>query len=354
MIEAPLEQPKRKGNPNFGKKKEEQPEVNQEQVEPEYNALLNEPEETILGSASIQVNMGQPLPIQPPKTGMAPKEMVTFMGHVIDPQKRYRFQLIKTYEKLKPRDHETGELVDSLYPPIFMANNEGIAYDSNGNMRRWRYVYGYPTIWVDEQINPAPNDQQLRDEKNDILFKEGNLFVNGGARAKIMALLVQDQFEDQKNPVTQTPKVFRLINEEEGIKLAINASDRAFEAETEARKATLAEMLPIAMLFGINIDNAEQRQEIIRGELILKARQLPDAFLKQFVNPKNQIKYLVTRAIQKNIISGTTGNLVMVETGRVLFQVDSKKDISEQVTSLIMGNDAEATVLYSHLQRIIA
>lgn len=340
-IEAPVEQPKRKGNPNFGKKKEEP----QNEIEaPEF----------VIPPVSQPVEEVYEQPVVPVKHIQAQDiaNQTIFMGHVINPKKRYRFQLIKTYEKLKPRDHETGELVDSLYPPKFMVNNEGISYDANGNMRRWRYIWGYPTIWVDEQITPLPSDQQLRDGRNDIIFEEGNLFVDGGDKAKVMALFIQDQFEDQKNPVTHTPKTFRMINEEDGVRVAMGASDRAFEAENEARKATLAEMLPIAMLFGINVDNPESREDLIRGEFILKARQLPDAFLKQFVNPKNQIKYLITKAIRENIISGSNGRLTMVGTGKVLFNVDPTKDLAEQVASLVMSNDGEANLLYAQIQKL--
>lgn len=288
--------------------------------------------------------------------GRIPKEEGTAVskdGFKIDPKRRYRFQLIQTFERLKPRDSKTGEISDSVYPPIKMVPNDGIAL-SNGQMRRWRYIYGYPTIWVDEQTNPVPTFDQIKDEKNDILFRDGNLFVNGTDAAKVMALMIMDEHEAQTNSVTNVPKTFRIVTEEDSINMASEFADNSYKAEEAARNATLEELLPIALMFGINIDDSETRSDIIRKQVVLKARQLPDAFLKNFVNPKTQIKYLVTKAMAKNIISGSNGNLVMVDTGKVLFSVDSSKDVAEQVSALIMANNEEATLLYAQLQKVLS
>lgn len=271
----------------------------------------------------------------------------------IDPQKRYRFQLIETYEKLKPVDSKTGTVGDNLYPPIKMVPNAGVAFH-NGEMRRWRYVYGYPTIWVDEQDTPEPSMQQLIDQRNDLNFREGNLFVQGADKAKMMALLIQDEYEGQKNPVNNLPKTFRLINETDALNVQAQAADKAFEAESAARNASIDELLPIALLFGINIDNHIEREELIKKEVILKARQLPDAFLQNYVSPKTKIKYLVTKAITQNIISGSTGQIVMVDTGKILFDIDINRDIAEQVSSLVMANDEQASLLYTQLQKVLS
>jgi len=148
--------------------------------------------------------------------------------------------------------------------------------------------------------------------------------------------------------------VFRLIKEGETLVKASEINDQAFEAETAARNASIEELLPVAMLFGINVDNAEKRGEQIKKEVILKARQLPDAFLANFVSPKTSIKYLVTKALNKNIISGASGQLIMVETEKVLFPVNKDSDIAEQVATLVMGNDEQASLLYTQLKKVLS
>jgi len=310
-----MEEVKRKGNPNFGRKREE--------TEQDSETMVLE----------------------------APQ--VKSSGFKIDPQKVYHFQLTQTYEKLKPIDSKTGSRVDSLYPPYYLCPNEGVALH-DGEMRRWRYLYGYPSIWVDEQLNPEPTDAQIRDQRNDIIFEEGNLFVRGTEKAKIQALLIQDLCEDQKTPLFPTNHKFRLIKEGETLVKATEINDKAFEAESAARNASINELLPIALLFGINVDKPEKRGDFIKKEVILKARQLPDAFLANFVSPKTNIKYVITKALNMNIISGHTGTLTMVETGRALFSVNKDSDIAEQVATLVMANDQEASLLYTQLKKVLS
>lgn len=307
-------QEKKRGNPNFGKRRE------------------SENEETEV----MELEQGDFID--------------TFK---IDPRKVYQFQLIKTYEKLKPVDSKTGKTVESLYPPYYLCPNEGVAL-YNGEMRRWRYLYGYPSIWVDEQMNPEPTDEQIRDSRNDIIFEEGNLFVRGAEKTKIQALLIQDLCEDQKNQLYPVPHKFRLIKEGETLMKATEINDKAFEAELAARNASIDELLPVAMLFGINVDNHEKRGDQIKKEVILKARQLPDAFLTNFVSPKTNIRYVITKALNKNIISGASGMLVMVETGKALFPINKNSDIAEQVATLVMGNDEQASLLYTQLKKVLS
>lgn len=277
----------------------------------------------------------------------------TFLGFEIDPKQRYRFQLIETYENMKPRDSVTNEISDSPYPPIKMLPNAGVAFWES-KMRRWQYVFGYPTIWVDEQVNPIPDQIQIADHRNDLNFRDGNLFVNGSDTAKMMAMIVQDEFDKNDNPITQVTKAFRIINDTDSINIAAAAGDKAYEAETAARNATTAELLPLGLLFGVNIDSPDEREDIIRKEIQLKARQLPDAFLKNFVAPKTKIKYLITKALQENIINADSGSVTITESGRVLFGIDLKADVAEQISAMIMANDEEATLLYAQIQKVLS
>lgn len=272
----------------------------------------------------------------------------------IDTKKVYHFQLIKTYERLKPVDSKSGGKIESLYPPYYLCPNEGVALDEDGEMRRWRYLYGYPSIWVDEQLSPEPSDEQIRDSRNDLIFEEGNLFIRGTEKAKIKALLIQDLCDDQKNKLSTVNPIFRLIKDGERLSKATEVNDKAFEAESAARNASVDELLPIAMLFGINVDGHEKRGDYIKKEVILKARQLPDAFLANFVSPKTNIKYVITKALNKNIISGQTGTLTMVETDKALFPIDKNADIAEQVAILVMSNDEQASLLYTQLKKVLS
>jgi hypothetical protein len=80
-----------------------------------------------------------------------------------DPSKLYLFKLMNSNETAKPRDDKSGEILDNPYPPVRFLSSEGLANDpETGRPRRWRYVQGFP-IWLDEQISPnlEPSKSQI-------------------------------------------------------------------------------------------------------------------------------------------------------------------------------------------------
>jgi hypothetical protein len=92
---------------------------------------------------------------------------------------------------------------------------------------------------------------------------------------------------------------------------------------------------------------------VIRIKFKKIAKLNPKAFVKQLNNPKNQIKYVMTKALQNNVISGSVKEheLTMVDTGVALFPINSFKDIAEQLSVLVMSNDDKANKLYEQLKR---
>lgn len=264
-----------------------------------------------------------------------------------------RYQLVETQERAKGRDKDTGEMVENPYPPIFIAPSSGVARDPKTGMHRsWRYIFGYNTIWVDEQI-PEPTTNQLYNAKNDLIFTKGFLTVQSNDKAKVMAMEIQDGFEGNEDPLEDTPKIFRLLDGVKDREKVRNSADEAFEAESAARSAELDEMLPVAVFFGISVDDGDESR--IRTEFILKARSNPSAFLRQFVNPKNKIQFVMTKALQKNLISTSIvpNNVVLVETGKALFDVKADQDVAEQIATLVMQNHEVATKLFNQLQKLV-
>lgn len=269
-------------------------------------------------------------------------------------KKIYRFQLLKSYDSAKPVDAKTGEPSQNPFPPIHIVPNEGRAYNPvRKEIEHWRYLNDYQSIWVIDQEKPKPTKAQLDSHKNTIQFNEGMLTVSGKEKAKIQALMVQDIFEEVKDPIEQVTKIYQLLDQYKEMSKVRAADDQAYEAEKAAREAGTSELLPMAMLFGININDPESNEEIIRGQLIRKARTNPKFFLEQFANPKNRIKFLVTKAIQEGVISYSMipGKMVMAETGVPLFSVNSEGDVPDQVASLVMSENEAATRLVDGLER---
>lgn len=272
-----------------------------------------------------------------------------------NPQKRYQFQLCQIIETAKGRDWETGEMIDNPYPPVYIWMNDGQAiHPESGNIENWRYVFGFNSIWTKDQQNPAPTKSQLENPKNFIEFKNGSLFVSGTNSALIDSMMVQDAFEGVKNPINQVTPIYRLVDLEKNRKATRTNADIAFEAEKAAREATFEEMLPVAMHFGIDVDNPEQDMDRIRDEFIFRAKSDPEAFSKQFVNPKVKYKFVIVKALRKNLISTSIvpGKMVLTDTQKVYFDL-KEGDAAEQFASLVLQRNDDAVKLYDQIQNLI-
>lgn len=273
-----------------------------------------------------------------------------------DPKKRFHFQLMSEYSSAKPRDYDTGELMDNPYPPIQFITNSGVGtHPETGDIENWRYVFGYPSIWVKDQDKPEPSEAQLANPKNFIEFRNGSLFVVGVNSALLDAMMIQDEFEEVKNPINVKPPLYRLVNPEKERKIADEAGDMAYEAEKTARELPLAEMLPVAMHYGIDVDNPEENAIRIRSEFIHRAKSDPSGFSKQVLNPKAKYKFVITNALRKNIISSNVvpGKMVLVDTGKVYFDL-KEGDVTEQFAQLVVQRNDQAVKLYEHIENVLA
>lgn len=273
----------------------------------------------------------------------------------IDAKQIYYFQLCQTHEKNKPKDAETGELRGGLYPEIQTLPNEGVALDPITNLqRRWRLVYGYSSIWTDEQL-PEPTKQQLEDNRNYIQFHRGLLKIQGVNAPKIMALLVQDSYEGNENPIQQTPHIFRMLDETKELFNKEDLLDIEFEAMNHAKNCSYEEMLPVAIILGIDTSatDDEEGQRTIRAKFKQKAKDNPKAFLKMVKNPRTEVKGNISMALKKGLISSATnrGYLTVVETGVTVLPINSDGDIEELFTCMVMAEDEKAVKLYNQLKK---
>jgi len=274
-----------------------------------------------------------------------------------DIAKRYQFKLSQVYDAAKPRDADTNEILDNPYPPTYLWVNSGVAINPETNeVENWRYVYGYSSIWVKDQQKPEPSKQQLENPKNDIVFKNGSLFVNGNNKALLEALTVQDAFEGVENPINNMPFIYGLVDENKNRERVRSEADMAYLAEKSAREATLEQMVPVAMHFGIDVTDPDENEDRIRTEFILKAKAMPREFSNQFTNPKNEYKYNIVQALQLGIISADKipGKMVLNDTGAVYFDVKIGDDVADQFASLMMIRNDKAIKLYSQIENILA
>ena len=279
-----------------------------------------------------------------------------------DVDKEYIFQLLRTHEKTKPISAKMGDMggeILSPYQPYFAIINSGLAWDKNftpkdstkpGASRRWRYLYGFPTIWVDEQIDPEPTKEELASNQNDIIFRNGVLRVFGHEMTKLQAVMLNDAFDGCERPLKNIPKQYTLLNQEQIDKDVLGQLDEQFEAEKAAREASPEEMYSLAYFFGIDLN---QSDDGIRKTFISKARSNPRVFSREFVNPKNKYKYVFMRGLADNTISDTMipGCVTLVDAGKPVFDLRTDGTL-EELASSAMSGDQKAIDLYNQLKKM--
>lgn len=262
--------------------------------------------------------------------------------------KVYTFVLTETHERYKPRDPDTNQPAYSPFPPSYKLASEGIALDDEtGRNRRWRCLKGIDSIWVEDQdgIEPTYNDFE------DLVFEYGKLLVRGYERNKLAALKVQDIFEGKQNRKMNTKVVYKLVDEEKELDNALDSFDIEFEALKTAKECSDEEMLPFAYVLGINTQGAIKQ---IRREFIAKAKANPRYFLKHFVDPKNEVSYLVHKALTSNILSASAveGKLVWSESRKVIMDAPKGSDIASDIAKMVMRGDEEANRLVEQLKKM--
>lgn len=274
-----------------------------------------------------------------------------------DPKKRYHFQLInRDYESVKPRDKDTNEVMDNPFPPIWWFDPEGTAINPDGGeIEHYRHISGYSSIWVKDQMKPEPTQAQLSNPKNVPEFRNGSLFVMGVHTALLDVLTIRDEYDEVKDPLNIIPPKYRLVNPEKERQITRNLSDMRYEASKEAREATTEEMLPVAMYFGIDVDYPERDLDRIRDQFIARAESDPEAFHKQFIDPKTLYKYKITLALRANIINTTSipGKMVLTATHRAFFDVKEDGDAAEQFAQMVYKRNDDAVKLYNQLENLL-
>lgn len=317
-------------------------------IDAEQGQILAQSQQAQYNSQQGQINVPQMATIaKAPHAGRQPTKY--------DQKKRYHFQLMKEYTNAKGRDYETGEVLDNPFPPIYFIEPSGIQINpDSGEIEHWRYLSGYGSIWIKDQMKPEPTESQLTNPKNFIEFRNGSLFVSGMNTALLDAIMIQDIYEEVKNPLNVLPPVYRLVNPEKEMRQTMGTSDMRFEASKAAREAPVDVMLAVAMHFGINVDKPEEDLGRIRNEFILRAESDPDNFNKQFTNPKNAFKYKITLALRDNLISTNVipGKMVLTSTQRVYFDV-KEGDYAEQFAQLVFNRVDNAVSLYQQICNLL-
>lgn len=254
------------------------------------------------------------------------QEAATFIPEPVKKKKEkqwYEYELVDKFQV---------NTVGSTKPPFpenYLIRNTDVIFDHvTGTEREVRYLEGVNTIWVDEQEKFSDAKKRQRPE---IRFVWGRLRVPAQKTALIHFLEVTNMNKGNKHRLPESRAIFKLIDEE-----AIEqANYKKFESEMNAtelaKSAPYDIMLPHAKYLGINIKDKEGNfiSEIALRPLYYNmANKMADLFLKTYNNPTVLSKFIVDRAVEKNLVNLThiKGQAVWSETKTFIVQIpDGKK-----------------------------
>lgn len=257
------------------------------------------------------------------------KEAAAFIPEPVKKKKEkqwYEYELVEKFQV---------NTVGSTKPPFpenYLIRNTDVVFDhETGTEREVRYLEGVNTIWVDEQTNLSENKTKQRPE---IRFVYGRLRVPAQKTALRHFLEVTNMNKGNKYRMPESRAIFKMIDEE-AIEMA---NYKKFEAEMNAtelaKTAPYDIMLPHAKFLGVNVKDKEGN---FISELALRplyynvANRMPDMFIKTYNNPSVLSKFIIDRAVEKNIISlgHVKGQAVWADSKTFIAQIPDNKKPAE-------------------------
>lgn len=272
-----------------------------------------------------------------------------------DLDKMWHFQLcVELPENWFPVDKKTGKLNKAPFPRHYVVPNEGIAWDAdfiddNGSpsprARKWRYIEGQSSIWVDEQAGLEMFDdkqiqQMLGQSENQIKFEYGQLHVPGIKKLKLAALQVQDSFEGKERQYQPILRAYRLLNPEKQLEKEMTLMDKQYAAEKLARELDTDQIIECAFVMGIDTtDLSNAGISRIRYEFLKKSKydaanpEGIDWFMGIVKNPLTHVRYAFSTAMAEGLLSESQqpNKLTWAAANSAIMDVNSAGDVVDQL-----------------------
>jgi hypothetical protein len=299
----------------------------------------------------------------------------------INEDKLYEFELNIPEEIRKsnmPVDKATGLPIGTGYRASTSFPNWGIAWNQKakmgkGDWEKWRYIQGQPSCWVSEQPELADYEKKDIDTLlgdatggSDLEFKDGKLLVRGDANGQltIQALMLSDYNIDNPKPRKKRPAIecFKLNNPDVLVEQGNDINDLAYATETQARNCTITEMLAVASLIGINIDDTTPAGlNRIKYAFLGKAKYDPrnpkgkealEQFMSIINNPTTKMKYLINQALLRGILSTTQlpGKLTWASMEAPILELGGKQSTADELSARAIDKEKPVLELLAELE----
>lgn len=261
--------------------------------------------------------------------------------------KEYIFQLVDKFYTT------TSNYPRPPYPETYFVRNTDIIFDEETQTERnIRYLEGVSTIFEDEQEHLSDFKKKQRPE---IKFINGVLVVPANRTSLVKFLLVSNMNEGNKNPISGTRKVYRLIDFEAQEEQAINKAETRMEAMKLAMDAPVESMIPHAQYLGVKFKNQygdDRGEKAIRVDYLEFADKNPDLFIKTYNNPLVKVEYLIRKAMSVNLIDTETskGQAIWGDTKKFISQIPDRADVVKHLSEFCLTEKGKD--FYSQLKTI--
>lgn len=217
----------------------------------------------------------------------------------------------------------------SQYPENYLLKNTDIIYDEHtGTERNIRYLEGVSTIWEEEQNHLS---DAKKNQRPDIRFVKGFLRVPSNKPSLYEFLTNSNMFDKKTNRMSGSRAIYTMLDFEAQEEKEIVKTERRMEAMKIAMDSPDEVMIPHAKYLGVKFVNSygvERSNRAIKMDYIGVADRNPETFIKTYNNPLVKVQYLVSKAIQTNIIdiSSMKGQASWGDTKKFIAQIPDNKD----------------------------
>jgi hypothetical protein len=263
--------------------------------------------------------------------------------------KEYIFQLIDRFYTT------TSNYPRPPYPETYFIKNTDIIYDeATGTERNIRYLEGVSTIYEDEQEHLSDFKKKQRPE---IKFINGILAVQSNRTSLIKFLLLSNMNDGNKNTISGTRKIYRLLDFQAQEETAINKAEARMEAMKTAMEAPIETMIPHAQYLGVKFKNSygeERGDKAIRVDYLDFADKNPDTFMKTYNNPLVKVEYAIRKAVSLGLINLDTikGQAIWGDTKKFIAQIPDRKDAVKYLSEFSLTDSGKE--FYAQLKSITA
>jgi hypothetical protein len=217
----------------------------------------------------------------------------------------------------------------SQYPENYLLKNSDIIYDEEtGTERNIRYLEGVSTIWEEEQNHLS---EAKKNQRPDIRFVKGFLRVPSNKPSLVEFLTKSNMFDRKSNRMAGSRVIYTMLDFEAQEEKEIVKTERRMEAMKIAMDAPDEIMIPHAKYLVVKFANSygvERSTRAIKMDYIGVADKNAETFIKTYNNPLVKVQYLVSKAIQTNIIdiSSIKGQASWGDTKKFIAQIPDNKD----------------------------